>query len=991
MLQSLKKKIALLAAVCLLAVSFGVPAPTVTAVGVPAEPEIIQRLLAFDSISFDPLAGEPAVPQSLDRRLYAPGKPGLYVVQWSGPVYEEQKQRLRSMGASFGDYLPDSAFVVRMTPETAAAAKDLSFVRYVGVYKPAYKIERALFQADGTLVRDLGGADRVSVAVTGFGDSESLSRELTATGARILNLGGRTAVVEVSLRELDRLAELNEVVSINTLKTFIPFNDRAAGVMKIPGLWQSGLYGEGQVVAVADTGLDTGRNDASMHQDFQGRIQNIFTWGRQNDASDPHGHGTHVAGSILGSGAKSGGQYKGMAPKAKLIFQSVMDSQGQLSGIPNDLTALFGQAYRAGARIHSDSWGSESQGAYDSTSADVDRFVWNNPDMAIVIAAGNSGYNKDDKSTVYNSVSTPGTAKNAITVGASENDRPDKGVHGDNINSVAVFSSRGNTADGRVKPDIMAPGTWVLSTRSSKAPDSSFWAPFNQDYAFMGGTSMATPLTAGAVALVREFYQTRFNLAPRASLVKATLINGSDDMGMGFPSRDQGWGRLNLRGSIQPGEGSQFNFENESTALTTGQAKEYSVVSRTGKAFRAALVWTDFPSNPSAGKTLVNDLDLQVVSPSGRIFNGNDFTSPYDNSADRVNNVEIIRIPEPENGTYTVRVKGHNVPQGPQRFALVYSGDAGDGKPNPPPQPPIDREAPKVDLTSPRTGAVVSGQIELSATASDNYGLARVEFLVDGRVVGADDEAPYSFAWDSTQIENGVHRISARAIDLNGNTSVSQISTILVRSQGSLPPSPPTTTGGQVGQTFTGSVAWYAPNRNFYLDVTRSGPINLKLSWDGEADLDLYLFDSAGRMVGRSNAGANPETISVIAASPGQYRVLVNSYSRGANFNLKTSYPVDWLRTVVDDPTGSISVSERAEFDFSVTAPGSINATLDWESSADLNLYLLDSSGRILTGSNGSLRPESLSMAIGHPGRYRILITASGGPASYRLRVVHPK
>src|SRR5690606_31361767 len=106
-------------------------------------------------------------------------------------------------------------------------------------------------------------------------------------------------------------------------------------------------------------------------------------------------------------------------------------------------------------------------------------------------AAGNAGPSTQ-------TVGSPGTAKNVLTVGATENYRPDIDTQSDNPNTVANFSSRGPTADGRIKPDVVAPGTWILSMRASQAPDNSFWGTFNSDYAFMGGTSMATPLTAGA-------------------------------------------------------------------------------------------------------------------------------------------------------------------------------------------------------------------------------------------------------------------------------------------------------------------------------------------------------------------------------------------------------------------------------------------------------------------------------------------------------------
>ncbi len=113
--------------------------------------------------------------------------------------------------------------------------------------------------------------------------------------------------------------------------------------------------------------------------------------GRVNDASDPHGHGTHVAGSVLGSGAASGQKYRGAAPAARLFFQSLLDSKGKLGGLPLDLNDLFDEAYQQNARIHNNSWGSAVGAEYTLNSQEVDEFVANKRDMLIVISAGNEG------------------------------------------------------------------------------------------------------------------------------------------------------------------------------------------------------------------------------------------------------------------------------------------------------------------------------------------------------------------------------------------------------------------------------------------------------------------------------------------------------------------------------------------------------------------------------------------------------------------------
>jgi subtilisin family serine protease len=225
---------------------------------------------------------------------------------------------------------------------------------------------------------------------------------------------------------------------------------------------------------------------------------------RVEDWSDPHGHGTHSAASILGSGAASGGQYKGAAPGSELVHQSVMDSSGGLGGIPLDTGELFSQAYDEAARIHSDSWGADVDGEYTVDAASCDAFMWDNKDMLVVFSAGNAGRDANDDGVVDpDSIGSPATAKNVLSVGASENNRPTidstwgssrfrvnpirDDRRADDISGLAAFSSRGPTDDGRMKPDVVAPGTFIISARSQQ------W-PFDDDFeSTLVSTSSSSP------------------------------------------------------------------------------------------------------------------------------------------------------------------------------------------------------------------------------------------------------------------------------------------------------------------------------------------------------------------------------------------------------------------------------------------------------------------------------------------------------------------
>ena len=211
-----------------------------------------------------------------------------------------------------------------------------------------------------------------------------------------------------------------------------------------------------------------------------------------------------------------------------------------------DLNGDFlNKGYQEGARISSNSWGASDRGGYNQISSLVDDYIWRHKDYLVLYAAGNAGPGAQ-------TVGSPGTAKNVLTIGASENNRPDQGDDADDPNTMASFSSRGPTTDGRLKPDVVAPGTWVLSVRAAQAPDGSFWAPFNQDYAYMGGTSMATPLSAGGAAIVREWLnKARGIAAPSAALLKAVIINGATQLpGEQLASNNSGYGRLDLKNTL---------------------------------------------------------------------------------------------------------------------------------------------------------------------------------------------------------------------------------------------------------------------------------------------------------------------------------------------------------------------------------------------------------------------------------------------------------
>ncbi|HYF95841.1 MAG TPA: S8 family serine peptidase [Symbiobacteriaceae bacterium] len=878
---------------------------------------------------------------------------GLYVVQFSDVISEDSWKALELAGAEVDTYLPDFAFLARMSGEAAAMLAEDDLVAGVEKYRPEWKLPPGLAGKDGKF--------------------------------RIQRFGGQQTIAEMKARDVADLARSEDVTFIDLVRENILFNDAAAGVIKVSsagGPWTNGLTGSGQVIGIADTGLDNG-NTSTMHADLRNRLQvTPIALGRAGNWSDTHGHGTHVAGSVAGDGTNSGGSIKGMAPAAKIVFQSVMDSSGGLGGIPDDLNTLFTQAAGNGATIHTNSWGVPLQhggNVYDAQAQQADQYMWNNKNFTILFAAGNDG-----DASQSNSVTTPSTAKNVITVGASENNRPTFGAYADNINSIATFSSRGLTTDGRVKPDVVAPGTYILSTRSALAADSAFWANYNSYYAYMGGTSMATPVTAGATGLVRQFYTSVKGITPSSSLIKASLINGAVDMGYGWKSKDQGWGRLDLTNTLYPIGGRVNWFENEANSLATNGTRSYTFTAQSGQILKFTLVWTDYPGGIQASKELVNDLDLEVTAPGGGLYKGNCFVSNTASTTcaayDRVNNVENVYFAAPAVGTYTVTVKGYNVPNGPQPYSLVASGSGltagGSGG---------DTEAPTVNITAPAAGATVSATTTVTASASDNVGVTRVEFYVDGALQSTDSASPWSWAWDTTTAANGSHSLTAKAYDAANNVGTSAAVPVTVSN---------TSTVTTVTETFTGSVSSGA-SKYVYLDVTAPGTISLSLNWaTATSDIDMYLNNPSGTQVAKADSGtARPEVITYNATATGRYRVQIKSYSGSSGaYTLTATHPIDPARTAALNQTGSLTSGGTRDYNITVGAAGAINLKLNFPSGTDFDLYLYNPSGtQVASATSASLRPESISYAAGTTGTYRVRVKAYSGSGSYTLTGYYPK
>lgn len=928
----------------------------------PFNPTVFLKGYEFKSIH------DVKIPYGLEKKAYTDDENGNYIVRFTGPVKDEWKANLEKLGVTVRDYIPEFSFLVSMQNAVCAEVAALPFVQEVLIYQPAFKINPALINEHGVLAIKDGKSDGYFLVETFDGNFKEVEMAVINGHGQLLDKGKDLAKVKINRAYLAALANLNSVKYIEEVPAYKLMNDIAKGYVDADDMWTLGYDGAGQIVGIADTGLDTGVNNSTMHLDFQGRIDAIYALGRTNDASDTHGHGTHVAGSVLGSGARSNGQIKGMAPAAHVVFQSVLDSSGGLGGLPTDLNTLFQQSYNLGARIHTNSWGASVYGQYNTDSVQVDQFINNNRNMIVLFAASNDG-----PST--NSIGSPGTAKNCITVGASENYRPDKDTYSDDPNQIASFSSRGWCTDGRFKPDVVAPGTWILSTKSSVAPVSNYWADYNTYYAYMGGTSMATPITAGTVAVARQYIMANWAHTPTAALMKAVLINGATDLGFGYPSRDQGWGRVSLTNSLVSRE---VKWVDETDNLSTGQSMVYNYTVESGNTpLKITLCWTDYPGSTSASKALVNDIDLKVTAPDGTVYYGNDFTSPYNTAFDRLNNVENVFVQYPNTGTWTIEVLGYNVPNGPQNYALVAGGDFGVA--------PNDPNPPAVSITAPVNGAAVSESVLISADATDDLGVARVEFYCDGSYLGSDLTAPYEYTWNSRSVANGGHSLTARAFDGAGNNTMSSAVAITVDN---------IITTQDITEIFKNYVSNSGTrSQYYYLDVTTAGTVSLNLTWDTTSDLDMFLYDPAGTEVARAYTTAKPENISYTATTLGTYKVKVDAYSGSGTYTLTATHPIDLGLTAHFEQTDSIT-TRKGYKEYYVTAGtgGTLNVEVNAKTGADLDIYIYNPAGTQVAVGKTTYNPETVCYyPIAAAGTYKVKVQAVGKGDTFTIKINSPK
>jgi hypothetical protein len=713
------------------------------------------RRISLNSVVID-TAAPPEVPEALRFQPRAGEESEVVLVKLPGPVTAAQMSALQAAALRVYTYLPDDTFLVRLPVGRAAEPSFRAAVgaSWTGPYHPFYKISRWVaavapsaaktrrslmvqLYPDADLdqalqeIRDLGIAE-----VAGAAKNPFFSRlRLLLTDEEIAGFrAGLARLSEVFWIDLEPRREL-----LNDTTVWVGQSGLSGG--QTTPVFSHGIYGEGQTIAILDTGLDADMcyfrdparglpptnncNGGTVTDPAQRKVIAVdFLWssecsgGISSTEWDTQDHGSHVSGTAAGDNFATPLLHDtadGMAPGAKLIMQDggyQVDNCGDLPGIGCpvvDLNPIFLQTYNQGARIHSNSWGDKEndpvQNDYSAGSQDVDEFMWSHKDFLVFFAAGNSGPSAT-------TVSSPGTAKSAVSVGAT--------LRSTSANSMASFSSCGPTDDLRIKPEVTVPGSSIISANADNNITSN-----NCNTKSSSGTSMATPGAAGFTALIRQYYTDGWypsgtanaadGFTPSAALLRATLVNSAQNMTgtTAIPANCQGWGRVLLENALSFAPETRKLFAKEELGFATGssgQSVTYSlVINSSAEPFKVTLAWTDFPSTPAANPHINNDLDLTVTGPGGTYL-GNVFAggvSVTGGAADRRNTLEQVLLAAPPPGGYTLTVRSFNVPNGPQPFALVAAGDI---RPN---------QAPLADA-GPDRGVAARSLVTLDGTGSSD-------------------------------------------------------------------------------------------------------------------------------------------------------------------------------------------------------------------------------------------------------------------------------
>jgi hypothetical protein len=626
------------------------------------------------------------------------------VVQLDSIPTPEQRANLAAKGVNLGSFVGGTSFFATVSDVAAAPGGGVESLRALQPIPFEAKIQKDLLQErvydwmvidNGVQEGKLVDADRardpiVAINVLFHRDVDMAGEArfaVESVGAKVIESidGASLMVVQIPNSRVKALASLDQVQW--TEAPLPQFTETNANSGARTGAYAAqaapyNLSGAGVKVLVYDGG-----QIRTSHLAFQGRA--VVGVGDSSASSD---HSTHVGCTVAGAGGVVAGLSSGMAPGANIIsygFQDGTLTAGFLFNRPGDLQADYTAAVNTyGAEIATNSIGTNTapngfpcdwEGDYGTTSQLIDQIVRgtagisNGQPFRVVWANGNERQTSACNDTNpnipvgYHKTAPPSCAKNHITVGAVDGTTT--------AEAMSTFSSWGPSDDGRMKPDISAPGVNTVSC--GNASDTAI--------ATKSGTSMATPTTAGCLALLLQDYKVQYpsTALPRNSTLKTFLAHTAVDRGNAGPDNQFGYGTVRIIPAIDLMRSANWK---ESTVSNGGSAS-YLVIVPPGSTdpLKVTLAWDDFPSTPNpAGQgqgSLINDLDLVVTSPSNvraypwtlQGLTGNPGAPAVQTQENHVDNIEQVYVANPQPGAWLVTVRGTTVPEGPQPFSIAAS------------------------------------------------------------------------------------------------------------------------------------------------------------------------------------------------------------------------------------------------------------------------------------------------------------------------------
>lgn len=679
----------------------------------------MDRLL-LDAYPFDTQRDSLDLPTHLAIESYDGA--GLYLIQFVGPIKADWLAAVEAAGAELVHYIANNGYLV-WASETAVESlqllvQDGSFLQFSGIYQPYFKVGATL----SARVAALDNPDEiVHIVVQMYSHSGKAATQddiLARSQEQVLGwhdlLAYENAEFKVRLGEIPAIASRPDVVWVGE-RLPRQLNDEVQGQIMAanfdgsmtgpsgPGYlaWLSS-YGFSQdpadypVVDVSDDGIGNGTvnsGDYTLHQ-FGSlanptRLSYVANCTSSSSGEGEDGHG-HINVSIAGSyDTTTGSPYQdengfnrglGINPYGRFGGTRIFDPGFDLSKCSNTDTGLIKSIQNSGAQISSHSWGcagcasqyDDSSQAFDVGVRDADLDESGNQQIIFVMSAGNSGPGSG-------TVGTPGNGKNMITVGASENDRATWtdgcgiGPTGaDDAMDVIDFSSRGPAPGGRVKPEVIAPGTHIQGTASTNADYNGSgvcdqYLPSGQTiFAASSGTSHSTPAVSGTSSLYWYWLENQYGITPTPALMKAYLVAhptyltglyANDTL----PSNVQGYGMPDMTTALDDTPRQMVNqsviFDNSGETWTFSGA-----VADPTKPLRIVMAYTD-KAGAIGTSPQVNNLNLQAVV-DGSTYLGNRFSGQWSitgGSLDSANNYEAIFLPAGTTGSIEITITGFNI------------------------------------------------------------------------------------------------------------------------------------------------------------------------------------------------------------------------------------------------------------------------------------------------------------------------------------------